>query len=385
MICKGLVIPKQDIPFIKKALNHSTGSKLLRFIHSGNPVLSRSSNKRKGKICHDITKIQAALSKAHSPNGKRNKKLPKLPLIGNPRILKTVFTHKLATSDPEYDVPECYERLELIGDSVLTCLVTEIMLERFPSMTEGVIVRPYKNILLCNRTLAEFSMLYGLPIHILPKQLKVGNKMKIYADVFEAYIGGLHLGSTKKQPSSNRIKEWLKCFLNPKIDEIQSQGKIEYLASGSEFSTNDKSKAPTSNVLPPWHLYNEYSRFAKDKLYSKLCPYFIPSYEIIEVNKQFGDHSLIFKAACIINGEVLSAESSTSLKQAKNNAALSAMSYNKKKLEYYENLNKKFLSEKGAIVDVVPIKTSVPDQLRKLGYLPIIDPVEKKNVQLQNK
>lgn len=122
---------------------------------------------------------------------------PALPIISDARLLSKIFTHQSVLN--YLNIPEeskinlHNERLEFLGDAYLQFLSSIIIYEKFPNFNEGQLSMLRSEIVSNNRLL-KLSRIYGFD-----KQLKknfndssilTGNN-KLYADVFEAYLGGV--------------------------------------------------------------------------------------------------------------------------------------------------------------------------------------------------
>lgn len=127
----------------------------------------------------------------------KEEKPPKLPEIHLPELLAKVFTHQSVLNylniPEEAKVHSHNERLEFLGDAFLQFVVSMIIYEKFPNFNEGQL-SILRSKIVSNSRLLKFSQIYGFD-----KQLKknfndtsilTGNN-KIYADVFEAYLGAV--------------------------------------------------------------------------------------------------------------------------------------------------------------------------------------------------
>lgn len=148
-------------------------------------------------------------------------RLPPLPPIEIASIRARVFTHKSLVKDKlfisEKEVIHTHnERLEFIGDSILNGIMSQIAYNAFPNATEGELSQ-LRSKLISNATLQKWAIAYGFD-----KSLKMNTdasihkgKLKIYADVFEAYIGGLIVES----PSNySKVYKWLRALAFPIIN-----------------------------------------------------------------------------------------------------------------------------------------------------------------------
>jgi ribonuclease-3 len=106
-----------------------------------------------------------------------------------PRLLERAITHRSFSSDH-------YERLEFLGDSVLSLAVSSLLFEKLTDLPEGDLSRVRAN-LVKQETLFDIATRMGLP-----QVLKLGDGEKrsgghkrpsILADALEAIIGAVYL------------------------------------------------------------------------------------------------------------------------------------------------------------------------------------------------
>ena len=113
--------------------------------------------------------------------------------VNNVKIYQTAFVHKSAMSDT---INECNERLEFMGDSVLSLVVTKHLFTCYPKAQEGFLTR-IRIKLVSGPTLAKFANFLGLNKWVLMDERahEKGwhNNPKILEDVFEAIIGAIYL------------------------------------------------------------------------------------------------------------------------------------------------------------------------------------------------
>lgn len=88
------------------------------------------------------------------------------------------------------------ERLEFLGDSVLSLVVAAYLYERFPDNEEGFLTK-MRTKLVNGEMLASLSERIGLGAHVLiSKQIEENNgrsNQKILEDTFEAFLGAIYL------------------------------------------------------------------------------------------------------------------------------------------------------------------------------------------------
>ncbi|EGV63359.1 ribonuclease III [Yamadazyma tenuis] len=236
---------------------------------------------------------------------------PELPLIKDPHLYARVFIHKSTINNKSYLyqselITSHNERLEFLGDSVLNNLATLIIYERYPTAPEGELSK-MRSILVNNVTLAEFSIKYGfdkkLKSNINDTILRQG-KQKIFADIFEAYVGAL---SMEDNLESGVLKSWL------------------FKLYWSRLKVFDEEIRETEEV----------NKDAKSELYSLVgTAAFHPTYDVITT----GDGaSKPFKVSCVMGDEVLGTAVAPGLKEAGLRAAMVALK-NKPMLEKYIQL-----------------------------------------------
>ncbi|SCV05045.1 LANO_0G17260g1_1 [Lachancea nothofagi CBS 11611] len=164
----------------------------------------------------------------YEPDETKKRWPPKLPEIKNSAIRARVFIHKSIINDKlylsEHDMIKAHnERLEFLGDSILNTTITMILYNKFPHLSEGQLSK-LRMKLISNERLKKWSFLYKFNEKLRTNidktcetnEFKQG-KQKLYADVFEAYIGGL----LEDDPKHNlpRVRKWLSKLALPIIEE----------------------------------------------------------------------------------------------------------------------------------------------------------------------
>ncbi len=117
-------------------------------------------------------------------------------------ILQLALTHSsYANENKSHDaVPECNERLEFFGDSILSFVVSEYLYNRYVTNQEGDLTKIRASVV-CERALAKFGAKIALGNHL---HLGHGEEMNqgrtrasIVSDAFEAVLGAMYLDSGK--------------------------------------------------------------------------------------------------------------------------------------------------------------------------------------------
>ena len=111
--------------------------------------------------------------------------------FNNIALLEQALTHRSAASKHN-------ERLEFLGDSILSIVVSDALYHQFPKATEGDLSR-MRATLVCGKMLAEIGKEFKLGDYLKlgPGELKSGGfrRESILADAVAAIIGAIYLDS----------------------------------------------------------------------------------------------------------------------------------------------------------------------------------------------
>lgn len=106
-------------------------------------------------------------------------------------FLRIAMTHRSAGR-------KNYERLEFLGDSILSFIVADLLVEKFPGLAEGPLTR-MRAAMVRQSTLAKFAGRLGLQELLImgSGEHKSGGHMRdsVLSDVFEALIGAIYRDS----------------------------------------------------------------------------------------------------------------------------------------------------------------------------------------------
>lgn len=156
-------------------------------------------------------------------------------------LLSRALTHRSFSSDH-------YERLEFLGDSVLSLAVSDLLYSRLGTLPEGDLSRVRAN-LVKQETLHQLAVELGLPdvIKLGEGEVRSGGHKRpsILADTLEAIIGAVYLdgGFSKAQALVQRLFKAVE--INPQMDAIGKDPKTEL----QEWLQGRKMKLPTYTVV----------------------------------------------------------------------------------------------------------------------------------------
>jgi ribonuclease III len=111
-------------------------------------------------------------------------------------LLQRALTHRSYLNEHGVEVLEDNERLEFLGDAVLSLITARYLYHRFPEYREGELTR-LRALLVRRETLAHFAQLTHLDQHLLlgrgEEESGGRSRPAVLCDVFEAFIGALYL------------------------------------------------------------------------------------------------------------------------------------------------------------------------------------------------
>lgn len=145
-------------------------------------------------------------------------------------MLVRALTHRSAGSRHN-------ERLEFLGDSLLSMVIADALFHRFPKVNEGDMSR-MRATLVREKTLAELAREFELGDYLIlgPGELKSGGfrRESILADAVEALIGAVYLDANIEQMQT-MLLAWYEDRLNgiqPGIEQKDPKTRLQELLQG---------------------------------------------------------------------------------------------------------------------------------------------------------
>lgn len=111
----------------------------------------------------------------------------------NEQLYEIAFTH--SSYGTNYNLNYNYERLEFLGDSVLSMIVSEYLYKKYPQYEEGNLTKLRSNFV-CQAALIYYSEELGLGDYIkldLNEGLTHNEILSIKADIFESFLGAIFI------------------------------------------------------------------------------------------------------------------------------------------------------------------------------------------------
>ena len=140
-------------------------------------------------------------------------------------LLKNALTHSSYANEVRNGVTS-NERLEFLGDSVLSVVVSNYIYNNYKKLPEGDLTK-LRASLVCEKTLCSFSRKINLGkyLYLGKGEDKIGGRERdsILADVFEAVIAAIYLDG-----GMEAAEEHIMRFILPEIEHIQDEGFKDY-------------------------------------------------------------------------------------------------------------------------------------------------------------
>lgn len=165
----------------------------------------------------------------------------------NQDLLKLAFVHRSHLNEDRH-VRESNERLEFLGDAVLSLLTSQFLYRAYPDYPEGTL------------TNIRSSLVKTASLNDISKSLKLGELLflshgeessggrtnpSLLADVFEAFLGAIYLDQ-----GIHTAQKFLETYLFPKTERIiATKSYIDYKSLLQEYIQEDSRHSPTYRVV----------------------------------------------------------------------------------------------------------------------------------------
>ncbi len=141
----------------------------------------------------------------------------------NRSLLQLAITHKSWAVEKKF--PEWNERLEFLGDSVLSTIVSEFLYNTYPEKNEGELSKLRSN-LISRQQLAKWAKKIFLDKFFLISQAEESSggrkKVSILANMFEAVLGAIFLDQGLEKCKEFMTRNFLKGSLEIEFTDYKS-------------------------------------------------------------------------------------------------------------------------------------------------------------------
>lgn len=214
-----------------------------------------------------------------------------LPKIHNEALFQQAFTHRSYLNESKKEL-ESNERLEFMGDSILSFVVSEHLYKTFPDFDEGILTN-LRSLLVNTKSIAQAARILELGKYLKlsrgEEESKGRENESLLANSFESFIGALYLDQ-----GIEAVKAFIGTMLFPQIDEIV------------------KNKA----FKDPKSLLQEYVQARKQSS---------PVYKVL--NEEGPPHAKTFTIGAFVNQELIGEGLGKSKQDAEEEAAKKALSF----------------------------------------------------------
>jgi ribonuclease-3 len=146
----------------------------------------------------------------------------------NKELIKTAVTHSSYVNEVKTkgETVECNERLEFLGDSVLSIIVSRYLFAEYKDIQEGDLTKIRASVV-CEKALAKYAKKIGLGNYLLLGKGEDHNKGRerpsIIADAFEAVLGAFYIDTDF---NSEPIASFLMPFVKDEIEFIRNSASF---------------------------------------------------------------------------------------------------------------------------------------------------------------
>ena len=171
----------------------------------------------------------------------------KLPTFKNKELLKLAFTHRSYLNETK-EKSESNERLEFLGDSILSYVMSDYLFRTYPDYKEGVLTN-LRSLLVNTKSLAQVARELDFGSMLLlskgEEESKGRENETMLANSFEAYLGALYIDQGAQAAS-----KFLHATLIPKAEGLVKQKSFKDPKSMlQEHIQAQKQHSPTYKVL----------------------------------------------------------------------------------------------------------------------------------------
>lgn len=194
-----------------------------------------------------------------------------LPKFKNQKLFLQAFTHRSFLNEAKEKV-ESNERLEFLGDSILSFVVSEFLFKTYPHFPEGTLTN-LRSRLVNTKTLAQAAkeLDFGALLRLSKgeEESKGRQNQSLLADCFEAFIGALYLDG-----GIQKVSLFLNEILLIKAQEfVQKKSFKDAKSLLQEYVQSKKQNSPVYKVVseegPPHAKVFTVGVYVQNKLLAK--------------------------------------------------------------------------------------------------------------------
>ena len=170
-----------------------------------------------------------------------------LPEFNDPKLLQLAFIHRSYLNEAK-DVRESNERLEFLGDSILSFVVSYHLYKTYPDFDEGILTN-LRSLVVNTKSLAKTAkrLEFGKHLMLSHGEEDSGGRENdsILANTFEAVIGSLFIDQ-----GIESVRTFLFAVLIPQIEEyVQKKVFKDPKSLLQEYVQSKKQNSPLYKVI----------------------------------------------------------------------------------------------------------------------------------------
>lgn len=163
-------------------------------------------------------------------------------------LYEEAFTHRSYLNETRRKNFKSYERLEFLGDSVLSFVISQKIFKEFPQVSEGELTN-LRSFLVKTETLAKIAKNLEIGKYLLlsrgEEESSGRSNPSILADSFEAAVAAIFLDQ-----GIEKVKELLNRLFTPLISQVFSQKTLKDAKSLLQEVTQERLRiSPTYKVI----------------------------------------------------------------------------------------------------------------------------------------
>ncbi len=218
----------------------------------------------------------------------------------NLSLYRQALTHKSSVHKPQRNLSAYNERLEYLGDALLSAIVADVLYQRFPTRDEGFMTKMRSRIV-SRSHLNEVALKMELNRFVIANTQKTLDQTHILGDALEALIGAVYLDRGYNQCCRFVIRK----VINPFID----------LDDVLKTDSNYKSK-----IIEWGHKHHLEVDFITDE------------------KIQTDNLGIVFVATIVVSGLEIGKGMGSSKKEAQQNASFCALNYANSHPEAFQSI-----------------------------------------------
>ncbi|HEX8932359.1 MAG TPA: ribonuclease III [Patescibacteria group bacterium] len=173
--------------------------------------------------------------------------MQKLPKFNNQKFFENAFIHRSYLNESKIQI-ESNERLEFLGDSILSFIISAHLFATYPEFDEGILTN-LRSLVVNTKSLAKSAEILNFGQYLkLSRGEEESNgrsNESILANTFEAFIGALFLDQ-----GIDAARMFLTEIIIPKIDEyVQKKVFKDPKSLLQEYVQSKKQNSPLYKVL----------------------------------------------------------------------------------------------------------------------------------------